>query len=174
MEPVKTVVLGEPPSVLASLIADRKRLGLDTHDEVWQGEYHMAPAASFEHARVGAGLAAFLVSLAASAGLEVSLEFNLGTADNFRVPDLGLHRGRPIGVWIASAAIVVEVRSPDDETFAKFGFYHANGVEEILVVDPQRQAVAWFRRGDHDFRECPTSRVLPGVEQLADLLQWPT
>ena len=44
---MKTVVLGDPPPVLASLIAERKRLGLDTHDEVWQGEYHMAPAASF-------------------------------------------------------------------------------------------------------------------------------
>jgi hypothetical protein len=39
---MKTVVLGDPPLVLTSLIADRKRLGLDSHDEAWNGEYQLS------------------------------------------------------------------------------------------------------------------------------------
>jgi hypothetical protein len=42
---VRTIVLGPPPPELNALIARRQSLGLDTHDEVWKGEYHMAPAA---------------------------------------------------------------------------------------------------------------------------------
>ena len=43
---VRTVVLGPPPAEISALIARRHALGLDTHDEVWEGEYHMAPAAN--------------------------------------------------------------------------------------------------------------------------------
>lgn len=34
---MKTVILGDPPPAIASLIAERQRLGLDTDDEVRDG-----------------------------------------------------------------------------------------------------------------------------------------
>ncbi len=43
--PMRTVVLGPPPAELEALIARRHSLGLDGSDEVWKGEYHMAPVA---------------------------------------------------------------------------------------------------------------------------------
>jgi Putative restriction endonuclease len=144
---MKTVVLGDPPPVLVSLIAERRRLGVDTHDEVWNGEYHMAPAASFEHAHSGGAINRLLGPAADAKGLQVSLEFNLGSPDNYRVPDLGVHRGKPSGVWIATAAIVVEVRSPDDESYEKFDFFADHGVEEILIADLATKTVTWFARG---------------------------
>jgi Uma2 family endonuclease len=169
---MKTVVLGDPPQLLASLVADRIRLGLDRHDEVWQGDYHMAPAPSYKHARIGARLASLFQGPAENAGLEVSLEFNLGNRLDFRVPDLGVHRGEPEGTWIPKAAIVVEVRSPDDETSEKFGFYFEHGVEEILVCDLATNTVQWFTRGDTSFvrtdgstiLELTTTGVLAGIE----------
>jgi hypothetical protein len=33
-----TVILGPPPATVEALIAQRQRLGLDGHDEVWEGE----------------------------------------------------------------------------------------------------------------------------------------
>jgi Uma2 family endonuclease len=143
---MKTVVLGDPPPVLASLIDERKRLGLDTHDEVWEGEYHMAPAAAFRHGAVQARLVEILAPLARAAGLAFGLEFNLGHKNNFRVPDLGVHCGSPEGVWLKSAAVVVEVRSPDDESLQKFGFYAAHEVDELLIVDLVSETVTWHRR----------------------------
>ena len=170
---MKTVVLGDPPPVLASLIAERKRLGLDTHDEVWQGEYHMAPAASFEHGRVGAVLASLLATHAPAGNLTVGLEFNLGELNDFRVPDLGLHRGSPSGVWLPTAAIVVEVRSPNDESLEKFDFYFGHGVDEVLIVDLTTHAVAWFLRAVGGFVEAPRSALLqlPATE-IAFQLNW--
>jgi Putative restriction endonuclease len=157
---MKTVVLGDPPQLLASLVADRIRLGLDRHDEVWQGDYHMAPAPSYRHARIGARLASLFQPPAEVAGLEVSLEFNLGDRLNFRVPDLGVHRGEPEGTWLATAAIVVEVRSLDDETYEKFEFYFDHGVEEILVCDLATSTVQWFSRGDASFVKTDASIIL--------------
>jgi hypothetical protein len=56
---MKTVVLGDPPAVLVTLFEERKRPGLDTHDEIWNGEYHMAPAAAFSHGRMQGLLGSF-------------------------------------------------------------------------------------------------------------------
>ena len=157
---MKTVVLGDPPQILGSLISERRHLGLDTHDELWVGEYHMAPAANFEHGRIGARLLRILDAFAEAAELELSLEFNLGSPTDFRVPDLGLHRGSPTGTWINTAAIVVEVRSPDDETYEKFGFYFEHGVDEILIADLVSRTVTWFERGVDSFAPVALSSLL--------------
>ena len=35
---MSTVVLGQPPAELEALLARRDQLGLDGHDELWQGD----------------------------------------------------------------------------------------------------------------------------------------
>ncbi len=157
---MKTVVLGDPPAVLVTLFDERKRLGLDTHDEIWNGEYHMAPAAAFRHGRMQGLLFGLLDRRSSRVGLCAGLEFNLGTADDFRVPDLGVHRGDPEGIWFDTAVIVVEVRSPDDESLEKFDFYFEHNVEEILIADLTTKAIVWFTRGDGRFVEHDRSAVL--------------
>jgi Uma2 family endonuclease len=157
---MKTVVLGDMPEVLASLIAERQRLGLDTHDEVWNGEYHMAPAASFRHSRTNGLLFRLLDDAATPRGLVTSMEFNLGSPSDYRVPDLGVHRGFPEGAWIETATIVVEVRSPNDESYDKFSFYFDRNVEELLVVDLHSESVSWFSRGFDRFEQIAASTIL--------------
>ncbi len=170
---MKTVVLGDPPEVLVALIAERKRLGLDVYDELWQGEYHMAPAASFEHARACSVIDQLVGSKTEERGFCGSTAFNLGSLDDFRVPDLGVHRGEPSGVWIPTAAIVAEVRSPDDETYDKFGFYFEHGVEEILVADLKTKSVTWFVRGESAFEPTDRSALLDiTVNDVAVALKW--
>ena len=170
---MKTVVLGDPPEVLVSLIADRKRLGLDTHDEVWQGEYHMAPAASFEHSTAITLITELFLGVGRERGFRPSVEFNLGSPANFRVPDAGLHRGSPRGVWLQTAAIVVEIRSPDDESYDKFSFYFDHDVEEILIADLATQTVQWFVRGDEAFEASDVSALLSLTStEVAAALDW--
>jgi len=113
---MKTVVLGPRPEELESLIRRRQALGLDLFDEVWEGTYHVAPAAHPAHGYVDHNLAVILDPYARAAGLVATGPFNLGTADDYRVPDHGYHRRLPDGVWVSTAAVVVEVVSPDDET----------------------------------------------------------
>jgi Uma2 family endonuclease len=169
----KTVILGEPPQVVLSLIAERQRLGLDRHDEIWEGDYHMVPAASFEHASSGGRLVRFLGDRADEVGLQTCLEFNLGEPRNFRVPDLGFHRGSPSGAWIPTAAVVVEIRSPDDESYEKFAFYFERGVEEMLIADLETRTVRWFVRGADAFVEATASAVLGvSTDDVAGVLGW--
>jgi Putative restriction endonuclease len=170
---VKNVVLKNPPAVPISLIADRKRHGLDTHDEVWNGEYHMAPAASFNHSRTILRLIQLLAAAGDRVGLEPSVEFNLGDSTNFGVPDFGLHRGSPSGVWLDTAAVVGEVRSPNDETFERFNFYFEHGIEEILVADLTTTTVTWFLRTGSGFVESNKSALTKlTTSEIVAALDW--
>ncbi len=170
---MKTVVLGDIPPALDSHLAERKRLGLDTHDEVWTGDYYMAPAASFNHAKHEMTIGRLLFEKAEPLNLVVTGAFNLGSPDNFRVPDLGVHRGDPEGTWIASASVIVEVRSPDDETYNKFDFYFEHNVDEILVADLTSQTVHWFIRTLSGFEPSSASAVLGLTSQeVASALDW--
>ena len=66
-------------------------------------------------------------------------------ADDYRAHG-GYHAGTPSDVWVPTACIVVEVLSPDDETFQKFDFYFAEGVQELVVADPASWSLRWWAR----------------------------
>jgi Uma2 family endonuclease len=113
--------------------------------------------------------------LAEAAGLVGSGPFNLGVVDDFRVPDHGYHRQESSATWFPTAAVVVEILSPDDETYEKFPFYAAHDVEEIVVVDPVNQSVSvWQRTSTDGYGWLPESRLL-GVTAvaLARAIRWP-
>ena len=65
---MKTVILGTPPPEIEAVIARRRALGQDTHDEIWQGEYHMAPAPHQWHGYLVAQLHDALKPLARQRG----------------------------------------------------------------------------------------------------------
>jgi len=171
---MRTVVLGPPPPELAALIARRRKLGLDMYDEVWDGEYHMAPMAHSSHGRLQAQVIRLLGPLAETADLVVTGPFNLGRADNFRVPDAGLHRGDPNAVWVPTAAVVVEIESPDDETWEKLPFYAAQGVDEVLIVSGEQRTAVWLTRQELNYLPVAASRLLgPESGSLTNDIDWP-
>lgn len=171
---MRTVIVGERPPELDEWIERRRALGQDLFDEVWNGEYHVVPGPSAKHARVYDELMARLRPVARAAGLVTTGPFNVGGPDDFRVPDGGLHRGNPTGVFVPTAAVVVEVLSPHDETYEKFGFYAECGVEEIIVADPERRAVRIWRLADGEYAETERSELLNvAVVALSGELDWP-
>lgn len=168
-----TVVLGPRPPELEAVLERRRALGQDRHDEVWEGSYVMAPYAHSDHGILQAQLALVLAPRAAALGLVASVGFNLGHADDFRVPDGGLTRGRPRTLYVPTAELVVEVLSPDDQTYAKLDFYTARGVRELLVVDGETRTVRCFALQDGQV-EVPRSAVLDvGTTELQDAIDWP-
>lgn len=130
------------------VIAERHRLGLDLMDEVWDGTYHVAPAPSREHQRVVGELLVLWHAPVREAGLAISHELNLLRPDaddwtDYRVPDLVVFDpavSDERGV-VGPAELVVEVRSPGDESLAKLPFFERLGVREVLVVDRDTKAV---------------------------------
>jgi Uma2 family endonuclease len=171
---VRTLIL-DSVTGLDELLERRRRSGLHRLDEVWQGVMHVVPAPSEAHARVATQLARLLGPLADEAGLITAMhEFNLGDDEHdFRVPDGGLHRAG-WGTWAHTAALVVEIVSPGDETWEKLPFYAAHEVGEVLIVDPHARSVQWLalRRGEYEPLERSTVIAL-GPEELRELIDWP-
>jgi len=169
-----TVVLGERPAELEALIQKRRALGLDGHDEVWDGVYVLAPHAHGDHGIVEEELRLALGPRAKAVGLIPGASFNVGEPNDFRVPDGGYHRTRPGTLYVPTAALVLEVLSPDDETFAKFRFYAAHGVEELVVADPDARTVRCWHLLDGAYAEQPASALLDvDMATLVDEVDWP-
>jgi Uma2 family endonuclease len=170
-----TLVLDPPPAQLAELFEHRRRTGADRFDEVWEGVYHMVPGPSHAHARVEAHLLALLRPPATAAALEVTGQFNLGESEHdFRVPDGGLHRPGASGMWHPTAALVIEIVSPGDESRQKLPFYANHAVDEVLMVDPTERTVTWLALGESEYRPVDRSGLIElGPTELAAQIDWP-
>ena len=160
--------------MVQALLDQRRRAGADTHDEMWNGVLHMAPAPRDVHAVLAHQLAVLLDPVARAAGLVACAEFNLGSADDYRVPDLGLHREPGWGTYAVTAALVVEILSPGDETWEKLPFYAAHEVDELVVVDPDQRTVQWLALTAAGYGDVERSAVIDfGPVELADRVDWP-
>jgi Uma2 family endonuclease len=170
-----TLVLDPPPVELAELIERRRRLGQDVFDEVWDGVLHMNPAPHGRHANVQQQLAELLGPLARRAGLLPRMgPFNLGEPEDYRVPDGGLQRPAADQLYYPTAALAVEIVSPGDETWDKLPFYAKHGVDEVLIVDPEKRSVDWLALSGREYEPVEGSGLIElGSEELARRIDWP-
>lgn len=169
-----TIVLGPRPPELEAFLERRRRLGQDGRDEVWEGRYVVAPFARAGHGVLQSELLDVLRQSARRQGLVATAGCNLGKKDDFRVPDAALHERVPSSlVYLETARLVVEVLSPDDETFAKLDFYAARRVVELLVVDGAARSVRCFALQDGQ-RERDRSEVLGlTTAEVEAQVDWP-
>jgi Uma2 family endonuclease len=130
-----------------ALIDERRRLGHDVRDEMWDGVLHMVPPPGGEHQRLSTKLNAILFALAERRGLVPHMEAGLYRADDdYRVPDqLFCHPQHVSDRGAEGAEIVIEVRSKGDETYEKMGFYSSVGVREMIVVHPKERRMELYR-----------------------------
>ena len=171
---MRTVFLGPRPPELDALIARRRASGLDMYDEVWEGDYHMAPMARGSHAYLQAQVLGLLTQLARAEGFMAVGPFNLGQPDDFRIPDGGVFRDQTDVVWYDTAAVVIEIESSDDETWEKLDFYARHGVDEMLVVSGLRRTVTCLTLDGERYTRTDRSRLLGlTAQELSDRLDWP-
>jgi Uma2 family endonuclease len=171
-----TLVKDPPPAGFEELLERRRALGQDVLDEVWEGVYVMNPAPSEGHADVAQQLAELLGPAARAAGLWPRMSiFNLGEPEDYRVPDGGLLRERLNRVRAPTAALVIEILSPDDDTWKKVPFYAKHGVDELLIVDLDQRRVDWLGLDPSgEYRPLERSRLIElGPAELAERLDWP-
>jgi Uma2 family endonuclease len=147
----RAVWLDVPPDVLEN----RHKSGLDRLDEVWQGVLHMVPPPAFEHATIEGELAHALKHLLEELGL-AKVRQNVGVRPagsgtmNFRVPDISVLSPKRKELvyegWInGGPELVVEIRSPNDETYEKMPFYAALEIDELLVIDRDSRRLELYR-----------------------------
>jgi Uma2 family endonuclease len=170
-----TLINDPQPVELVELIERRRRLGQDMFDEVWDGVLHMNPGPAGAHGNIEQQVTVILAPLAKQAGLTSIIQFNVGDGpENFRVPDVGLHRAWENRVFYPTAALVIEIVSPGDESYQKFDFYAAHGVDEVLIVDPQERGVHWFRLVGEEYLAVERSGLIElGPDELAERIDWP-
>ena len=138
---MKGLILRVPEEELA-----RRRLtGIDRYDEMWEGVLHMAPAPAFEHQRIVSALDRFLGPLCERSergvlALGINGFGDATTTQDYRIPDLTFvaagrqHIVAADGIRGGGPDAVIEVRSPDDESYEKFPFFARLGVREVIVV----------------------------------------
>jgi hypothetical protein len=126
-----------------SLVDERRRLGIHRQDERWQGEWHFVnPPKSWRPVLNGA-LYIVLAPLARAAGL-VPTGDSMGVFADFetdwRIPDqVYVQPEQIVEEGVTGAALVVELYSPGDESYAKLPFYAAWGIPEALIVHRDRR-----------------------------------
>lgn len=153
MKAMKSVMVDTP----AEILEDRRRRGLDRRDEVWEGVYHMVPPPTGEHEEiVGRTYSLFLTYVDRHKLGRIRL--NAGVRDvsmgeqNYRVPEWVFVRAgregllRPDSSYVDEGPdVILEVRSPGDETDEKTPFYEKVGVREEVVVDRDSRRVQVLR-----------------------------
>ena len=139
---MKAVVL----SVTDQELAQRRLTGIDRFDEMWEGVLHMAPAPTYEHQRIISEITQFIGPLCRRRGLGVLAiginVFNEASKEpDYRIPDFSfVAKGREHilardGVRGGGPDAVIEVRSPEDETYEKLPFFARLAVREGIVID---------------------------------------
>jgi Uma2 family endonuclease len=140
--PLRAVLVGVPQFLLDW----RKQTGADRRDEVWEGVWHMAPSPNRHHTDFAFCLRCWLRDhWEKASGGRVHQEVNLSSrVDNwrsdYRVPDLVLVTPDRFHIdrnefFAGPPLVVVEIRSPGDETDDKLPFYAALGVPEVWVFE---------------------------------------
>lgn len=171
---MRTIVVADPPPAdFEQFLERRRRSGADRFDELWEGVLHMPPAPDLRHADLQGQLIVLLDAQARMRGLRAVGNFNLGEPEDYRIPDIGVHR-RPEGLYSHTAAIVVEILSRGDATPEKLPFYAAHGVDEVIIVDPDERTVRWLALDAGEYRPTDCSEVLDvAAADIAGQIDWP-
>lgn len=171
---MRTVVLGERPPELEAFLARRRALGQDTYDEVWEGAYHVAPHAHSDHGVVQAEVLFALTARAKRQGLVVLSGCNIGGPKDFRVPDGVICSEPPHLLYVPTALLVVEVLSPDDESYEKLPFYGACGIHDVVIAHPQERWVHCYDLRSGTAERTDHSSVLDfPMRELEAEIAWP-
>lgn len=134
-------------------LEERKNSEAAQWDEMWSGVLHMPPMPNRIHQNFARDLHFYLHQWwAVPHGNRVNQEVNLTTPEdedhwtfNYRIPDLVLLTPDRFHIdkneyMVGAPLVVVEVRSPGDETYEKFPFYAGLGVPEVWVFDRDSRA----------------------------------
>jgi Uma2 family endonuclease len=145
-------------SLLPDVLAYRKMTGADQWDEMWDGVLHMVPSPNREHQDLEGAIETWLRrQWAPRTGGRVYHQINIarpGTwPKDYRIPDLVLLSPERAAIdkneyFEGGPDVVVEIRSPDDESLEKLGFYFEVGVREVWMVDRDTRSVELLLRGD--------------------------
>jgi len=147
---MKVVASEAPPG----LVEQRRRLGHDRFDEMWEGVLHMNAVPHCDHQDLALQLGSWLLLHWGKIGgnkafPERNVSLPGGWPEDYRIPDLVLtttdRSDFERGTHIEGPPLVcIEIHSPHDEAYEKLEFYARLGVPEIWVIDRDTKRVELF------------------------------
>jgi len=168
---------------LARLVIDeRRRMGLDRPDEIWEGTYVIMPNPNDEHQDLVGEIDTVLRIVIQHKGLgQVRPGVNISDRlvdwrFNFRCPDVVVFLNDTAAechdtFWYGGPDFAIEIISPNDRTRDKLEFYASVQTRELLVIDRDPWSLELYRlidgemqlagRCTPDARESLGSEVLP-------------
>lgn len=133
------------------LLVQRRKIGADRWDEMWDGVLHMVPCPNSDHQELEGQIEFELRRLwLPRTGGRVLHQMNVARPgrwpNDYRIPDIVLlmpeRCSRDRKQYIEGGPdVAIEIRSPGDETYEKLPFYAEIGVRELWVVDRDSKAV---------------------------------
>jgi Uma2 family endonuclease len=155
------------PEISPDLLRWRKKTGIDRWDEMWEGELHMPPAPNRSHHDFLWELEYWLRKhWAKPTGCRVHGDINVasigGWPEDYRIPDLVLLTPDKFSIdhneyFEGPPAVVVEIRSPGDESFEKLPFYARLGVPEVWIIDRDNKTPRLFVFAEGEYHELEKS-----------------
>lgn len=133
-------------AALQNLIAERRRKGLDVHDEVWDGVYLILPNPNVEHQDLVFGVGIPLRQVVQDIGrgqvfpgVNVS-DRNDDWEHNYRIPDIAVFLNGGAAechdtFWYGGPDFGIEIVSPGDRSREKLDFYEKVRTRELLLID---------------------------------------
>jgi hypothetical protein len=77
-------------------------------------------------------------------------------------------------VFVPTAAMVIEIKSPHDESWDKLDFYREHRVEEVMIVTSEQRTMTWLWLEGGRYVEADQSRLLgEETRDLAAQIDWP-
>ena len=151
---MKIVAAEAPPG----LVEERRRMGHDRFDEMWEGVLHMNAVPHREHQYLALSLGSWLLQhWNKLPERKVFPERNVSLPGawpkDYRIPDLVLTVAERFeydqGTHIEGPPLVcIEIHSPNDEAYEKLDFYARLGVPEVWIIHRDTKAVELFSLTD--------------------------
>ena len=164
----------------ARIISERQEWGADRFDEVWEGQYMMAPNASWDHQDLVAEIGYILHQVAKELGGYAHQGDNVTDREknwtkNFRVPDVlvvlpGSKAKKFSAGLIGGPDFVVEVLSPGDRSLDKLPFYAKLGSREVLHLDQKSKDLALYRLIDNQMQSIGNSSTTQSASLTSAVL----
>ena len=140
----------------------RRQTGADRFDEMWEGVLHMNPPPDVDHQDLEGAIESWLRQHWKTSEQVVLHQVAVSPDDdwtnNYRVPDLILIAADRIAMrretyFHGGPTVVVELRSPGDESYEKLPFYAELGVPEVWVIDRDTKSPELYILTDGNYQK---------------------
>lgn len=149
------------------LLADRRRLGQDRYDEVWDGEDIIMPDPRFLHRVLAGRIYCLLDDIVVHEGRAIVQGSNVsdrefGWIENDIIPDLTMYRAEKVienddTHVVGGPSLAIEIVSPGDRTYEKVAKYDGFGTDELLLIDRDPFVISRYARSDEGLAAAGTA-----------------